>query len=89
MALEDGADLENAVFIFAQAGSEFVVEARGGEWEYYFSEEYPYQILVNVFASPGWDSFGTNCHLLFAALVENCIHRFTNSLEWLYLMECY
>ncbi|CAH3150265.1 unnamed protein product, partial [Pocillopora meandrina] len=39
MALDDGADLTNAVFLFAQAGKEFVVKAGRGDWEYYFSED--------------------------------------------------
>ena len=37
--VEDGADLTNAAFIFAQPGREFVVKAGGGDWEYYFSED--------------------------------------------------
>lgn len=39
LALEDGADLENAAFIFATPGSQFVVTAGKGDWEYYFSED--------------------------------------------------
>lgn len=38
-AMEDGADLTNALFIFAQPGREFTVKAGKGDWEYYFSEE--------------------------------------------------
>ena len=33
MALDDGADLTNAVFLFAQAGKEFVVKAGRGEFQ--------------------------------------------------------
>lgn len=39
MAMDDGADLRNALFIFAQPGREFTVKAGKGDWEYYFSEE--------------------------------------------------
>ena len=51
-ALEDGADLGNAVFLFAQAGSEFVIKAGNGDWEYYFSEEYPNQITGTCVRKP-------------------------------------
>lgn len=30
------------------------------------------RLLVNAFASPGWGSFGTKSHLLFAVLVKHC-----------------
>ena len=39
MAMEDGADLRNALFIFAQSGREFTVKAGKSDWEYYFSED--------------------------------------------------
>ncbi|KAL9965269.1 hypothetical protein ACROYT_G029044 [Oculina patagonica] len=38
-AIDAGADLTNAAFIFAQPGREFVIEAGGGDWEFYFSED--------------------------------------------------
>lgn len=34
-----GADLTNASFFFAQPGSEIVIKAGGGDWEFYFSED--------------------------------------------------
>ena len=33
-----GADLNNASFIFAQPGREFVLKAGHGDWEFYFSQ---------------------------------------------------
>ena len=39
MAKEDGADFENAAFIFTHPGRQFVVIAGKGDWEYYFSED--------------------------------------------------
>ena len=51
-AMKDGANLKNAVFLFAQAGSEFVVKAGSGDWEYYFSEEYPNQITGKCVRRP-------------------------------------
>lgn len=38
-ASNDGADLANASFILNQPGGEFVVQAGGGDWEFYFSED--------------------------------------------------
>lgn len=55
-ALEDGADLENAVFLFALAGREFVVQAGSGDWEYYFTGEYPGQITGRCVRKP-WLNF--------------------------------
>lgn len=52
MALDDGADLTNAVFLFAQAGKEFVVKAGRGDWEYYFSEENSNQITGKCVRKP-------------------------------------
>lgn len=39
VASNDGADLANASFILNQPGCEFVVQAGGGDWEFYFSED--------------------------------------------------
>lgn len=55
-AMEDGADLTNAIFLFAQSGSEFVIKAGNGDWEYYFSEEYPDQITGRCVRKP-WLKF--------------------------------
>ena len=38
-AKEAGTDFENAAFIFAQVGKEFVIKSGNGDWEFYFSEE--------------------------------------------------
>ncbi|XP_078379076.1 uncharacterized protein LOC144662190 [Oculina patagonica] len=38
-ALEAGADLRNASFIFAQPGREFAIKAGKGDWEFYFSQD--------------------------------------------------
>lgn len=38
-ACDDGADMSNAAFIFAQPGREFVIEAGDRDWEFYFSED--------------------------------------------------
>ena len=38
-ALDDGANLRNAAFIFAQPGREFLIQAGRGDWEFYFSED--------------------------------------------------
>lgn len=35
--LDDGADLENAVFIVALPGLQFALKSGAGDWEYYFS----------------------------------------------------
>ncbi|XP_022777520.1 uncharacterized protein LOC111318938 [Stylophora pistillata] len=55
-AMEDGADLTNALFRFVQWGSEFVIKAGNGDWEYYFSEEYPDQITDKCVRRP-WLKF--------------------------------
>ena len=39
MAMENGADLRSALFIFSQPGREFTVKAGKGDWEYSFSED--------------------------------------------------
>lgn len=52
MALEDGADLTNAVFLFAMPGSEFVVNAGKGKWEFYFSEKNPNKITGKCVHKP-------------------------------------
>ena len=36
LALEAGADMENASFLFAQPGKEFAVVAGKGDWEFFF-----------------------------------------------------
>lgn len=60
-ALEDGADLGNAVFIFAQPGRQFVIQAGNGDWEYYFSEECNGEIYGRCVRKPLsryiWDGF--------------------------------
>lgn len=38
-AIEDGADLTNAAFIFMLPGREFVIRAGDGDWEYFFSDD--------------------------------------------------
>ena len=37
--LDDGTDLENAVFIFALPGPQFALKSGAGDWEYYFSQD--------------------------------------------------
>lgn len=37
--LDDGADLENAVFIVALPGLQFALKSGAGDWEYYFSQD--------------------------------------------------
>lgn len=37
--LEDRADLENAAFIFALPGTQFILISGKGDWEYYFSQD--------------------------------------------------
>ena len=38
-AMEAGADMRNASFIYAQPGREFVIRAGNGDWEFYFSQK--------------------------------------------------
>lgn len=38
-ACDEGADMRNAAFIFAQPGREFVIKAGHGDWEFYFLED--------------------------------------------------
>ena len=38
-AVNMGADLTNAAFIFSQSGREFVIQAGNGDWEFFFSED--------------------------------------------------
>ena len=35
---EYGANMQNASFIYAQPGNEFVITAGNGDWEFYFSQ---------------------------------------------------
>lgn len=39
LAIEAGADLTNAAFIFSLPGREFVIRAGDGDWEFFFSED--------------------------------------------------
>ena len=73
-ALEDGADLTNAVFLFAQAGSEFVVKAGSGDWEYYFSEEYSGKITGKCVRRPWlrfiWDKVSSTVRRIGGTLLS-------------------
>lgn len=39
LALDAGADMQNACFLFAQPGKEFAVVAGNGDWEFFFSPD--------------------------------------------------
>lgn len=52
----DGADFTNALFIFAQPGREFTVQAGKGDWEYYFSEE-GYNNITGICVRRPWLRF--------------------------------
>ncbi len=68
-AIETGADLTNAAFIFAQPGREFVMKSGKGDWEFYFSEDANDKILgrcVREGRKPVLSTFWNDCKKSFA-----------------------
>ena len=51
-ALEDEANLENAVFIFALPGPQFALKSGAGDWEYYFSQDDNNKITMKCTRKP-------------------------------------
>ena len=39
MAMDDGADMKNVAFIFAQPGKQYLIKAGKGDWEFYFAQD--------------------------------------------------
>lgn len=73
VALDDGADMSNAAFIFAQPGRQFVIEAGQRDWEYYFSEDQSRNISGRCVRKPLarylWDNFkSVVCRIVPAAI---------------------
>ena len=60
-AIEAGADLTNAAFIFAQPGREFVIKAGDGDWEFYFSEDANDEIQGCCVRKPYLSTFWDGC----------------------------
>lgn len=91
-AMEDGADLTNAVFIFAQAGREFVIQAGSGDWEYYFSEQYSGQITGRCIRRPWlkfiWDKVSSTVYRFGSALLSAVGFNTKSFVEWPYPMKC-
>ena len=60
IALDAGADLTNASFIFAQPTKEFVIKSGKGDWEFYFYHGYDGDIYGHCVRKPMlryiWDS---------------------------------
>ena len=51
-ALDDEANLENAVFIFALPGPQFALKSGAGDWEYYFSQDDNNKITMKCTRKP-------------------------------------
>lgn len=60
LALDTGADMRNASFLFAQPGREFAIVAGNGDWEFYFSHSQYGDIFGYCVRKPwmqyAWDS---------------------------------
>jgi len=60
VALNDGADMSNAAFIFSQPGGDFYIQAGSADWQYYFAEDQNGKIYTrNIrrsFARYWWES---------------------------------
>lgn len=51
-ALDDEANLENAVFIFALPGPQFALKSGAGDWKYYFSQDDNNKITMKCTRKP-------------------------------------
>ena len=51
-ALDDEANLENGVFIFALPGPQFALKSGAGDWEYYFSQDDNNKITMKCTRKP-------------------------------------
>lgn len=60
-ALQDGADMRNTSFLFAQPGREFAIISGNGDWEFVFSQEANGEICGHCVRMPRlhyiWDRF--------------------------------
>ncbi|KAL9965270.1 hypothetical protein ACROYT_G029045 [Oculina patagonica] len=77
-AMDAGADLTNAAFIFAQPGSEFVIKAGGGDWEFYFTEESDGEIRghcvrIGSFCRWAWDKSVGNFARILGGFVVSAV----------------
>lgn len=76
--MDAGADLTNAAFIFAQPGSEFVIKAGGGDWEFYFTEESDGEIRghcvrIGSFCRWAWDKSVGNFARILGGFVVSAV----------------
>ena len=67
-ALDDEANLENAVFIFALPGPQFALKSGAGDWEYYFSQDNNNKITGRCTRKPWvyyvWDWIKFACSII-------------------------
>lgn len=73
-ALDDEANLENAIFIFALPGRQFAFKSGAGDWEYYFSQDNNNKITVRCTRKPWvynvWDVIKSACSIIPQLLSE-------------------